>query len=1390
MEGRGAALSAWLLALVVALGHAPARAADVSQALANAIANPVDPQRRLHLGIALAGTPGREEDAVDVLRALRGHPTADDVLADLLARSPARPGWADLYAQLSADGDAPRRNLLRVRAAEIAGRSSRARGPAVARLSELARAGEAREAGWALLRLGEPAAASVAFRQAADDSSSRKGLAMARLGMGDVGAAVATGMLPGTGLDATPAEVSRLLLEAGLPWLAMAQLEGRLDLEGAQARAAAAEAAGEHGAAEKAWRRVIQLDPAAPDGPFGLADALADQWRFSEAAEVLAEVAPTTAESYRAVAMVAAARRTTSRSDDGPAAARAFAIAPNAPEVKAAWGADLLRRDKANDALPFLVAAARELPGDLFVVGNLESAAIAAGMPSAAMEAVAAAEARAPTPRERAAMATELRNLRVLSGEARKAAGQGAAGLEPYVMALAMAPGNVPVLAGAAGIFWQDGRLDAAFAIYQSALLLAPNDVDLVVPAVNLAIAAGREVDGEAILAAAKGKDPRLAILKLAMEQSRQTAHARAAMRAGDLEAAEAAYRQLVEEDPSQSEFLRGLGDALFGLGRAEEARVAYRSAIAANPDDAFAILGEANCLVALGQPSAARDRLEDFPEDAPEAARRQRNVVLAGAWRATGDALREAGSEVAAFDAYQASLEYFPEAWALIGLGAVYLAHAQANVAEAFYAEALSLDPGNPVAQAGHVIAVEQMGDEDAAIREVNALVDALPSEAHAALRVGVLTRIAVTRGEHARRSGNAGRAVAILEDTLRRVQSADAWAALGAARLELDDNAGATQAVAASIRLDPENGWARGVALEAGRRLAASRSMLPLFERAASTGDRDAMRDLEEARLDAEVQDADAFAREGRVADAVAALRRADRLARDADAFARVGGAWLRVRRSKDAMADFDRALGAEPGHVDATIGVSGAYRLDGHLRAAQRFLDGKWVDGASVRIGLELVRVLVQRELYVEAERTLDEVRRRPAPSPPVKERPAVALPDPLPLIELPSGRQVRPVVARPPPPPPPPPAWIAAEIAALQERIDIETSPRGEVGVGVKERRGDSGGSRLSVAYAPVMGGPAPIGMFHFDLEATPTWLSDGQREDLGVGASVGVATADERQFFGTARVGVSPIGFDGGVYPTWSLHGRAGVGPSLAVGLATARTPVAHSLWSWAGVTDPATGQSYGRISMLYLAAYASYTPPTRWDLGGQVRGGGTEGLGVELNPVVEGVLWLGRTLGSEGRAVRLGADGSIQHHDRQEDDFVPGQGGYFSPPLYVAANLRGDGRVAFARGKARLCLGASAGAQHMDGATTPHFGASTGGVFGARLGVAARFHPRWSAGIDGRVQATSSGWHQEAAYLRLIYGLDRRPETAPGLATFASPGTLFASEDPCSADSP
>jgi tetratricopeptide (TPR) repeat protein len=1385
-------VSAFVLALVLAIGAPPAHAADVASALANAVANPVDPQRRLHLGIALAGTVGREEDAVDVLRAMLPHPTARDVLADLLARNAARPGWADLYARLGADSEVTRRDVLRVRAAELSGRSAKARSRAVASLSALAVAGEPREAGWALLRLGEASAAAVAFSRAGDDAGSRTGLAMARLGMGALAAAVATGMLPGTGLDATRAEVSRLLLDAGLPRLAMAQLEGRLDLAGARARAAASEAAQEHGASAKAWRRVIELEPGASDAPHGLAEALAAQWRFDEAAEVVEEVAPALAKAYRAAHVVAMARRSTSTADDRPAAVEAFALAPDAPESKAAWGIALLREKKPAEAVPYLVQASLDLPGDMWVVGHLEQAAIEAKVPSAAMDAVAVAEAMAPTPKQRAAMATELRNLRVLAGEARKAAAESAKGIEPYVLAVAMTPGDIPVLAGAAGIFWQDGRNDAAFALFQAALALAPQDPDLVVPAVNLAIAAGRESEAAAFLAAAKGNDPRLVLLRLNLQQALISRDARAALRAGDLAKAEAAYRALLKQDPDQSDFLRGLGDALYGLGNIDEALTMYRRALSGNAKDAFAIIGEANCLLELGQPSAVRARLEDFPEDAPEATKKLRQVVFAASWRATGDELRQAGSDVAAFDAYQASIEYFPEAWALIGLAALYLSHAQPNVAEAFYAEALSLDPGNPTAMAGHAIALEQMGDEDAAIREANALLAAVPGEESEALRVGVLTRIAVIRGEYFRRSGKPAEAVAVLEDTIRRVESADAWAALGAARLELDDNRGAAEAVAAAIRLDPENAWARGVALEAGRRLAASRSMLPLFERAASTGDRDARWDLDEARLDAEIQDADAFAREGRIDEAAAALRRADRLARDPDAFVRVGGGWLRIRRANEASADFDRALGADPGHVDATLGVAGAYRLQGHLRAAQRYLQGKWNEDASLHIGLELVRVMLQRDMFVLAERTLDEVRAHPAPSPPVKERPPTVVPEPLPVLELPSGRAIRPMIVRPPPPPPPPPppAWIAVTIAELQERLEIETSARAELGVGIKSRPGDTGSSRMEAFYVTAMGGPAPIGIYRFDLEATPTAISDGEHEDVGVGASVGVATADERQFFGTARVGVSPIGFEGGVYPTWSLHGRAGVGPSLALGMATARTPVAHSVLSWAGLVDPATGQAFGRVSMLYLAGYASYTPPSRWDVGAQVRGGWTEGLGVAINPYVDGVAWLGRTIGSPTAALRVGADGSAQHHDRQADEFVPSQGGYFSPPLYASANLRADGRVGLSAGKARICADASAGVQHIEGNQTDQFGPTTGGLFGARLGAALRPHPRWSASIDGRLQFTSTLWHQEAAYLRVTYGLDRRPETAPGLATFASPGTLFASNNPCSPDSP
>lgn len=1049
----------------------------------------------------------------------------------------------------------------------------------------------------------------------------------------------------------------------------------------------------------------------------------------------------------------------------------AWVAAPADAALARAWAEASVASGDLEGALVPLGVVLDAWPADRVVLGLHTRAAITAGKVDLAILRTRQAVAGAPDAKSRDALLGDLVALEMVAGEQQKAALAQDEALTSYLTALAVRPRSLDVVLGAAGLAWQSEDLEGAWALYNRALVLHPGHVDALLGAVTVGLSVGHDDEALRLIEAVSSRDPRVLTLRASVERANRAKDARAAARAGDAEAAAAAFQALLDSGPPEAEYFHGLADALSSLGHTEEAILAWRQALRLDPGDAWAVVGEANALVSLGRRQEARDRLAaGFPLTAPPGAEDERRRVLGRSWRLDAEAARALGDPVGALEAYRQALSAFPEVWACVGVGGLYLEDGQAQRALDFYDEALRLGPGEDAAVEGRALALEALGRPTEGLAVLDAQIAAMPSDASREARERLAPRVAVAQAMGKREAGDLAGAEKLLVDAITHSRaSADLYAALSVVTLDQGNVNAAVRDAKAALAEDGSSAWARQVMIAAGRACRCTAKLMPALQAAvdAHAGDA-ALIDLEEARLDAAVQSALADHQAGRVGEAVATLREAEHLARTAQQLTRVGGAWLGISRGREAQAVFQRALALNPDDVDALIGRAGAMAMLSHLAAAVGALSRDFERLGDGRLGLALARLQQQRGQYPAATRTLARVQTPvvlPVPPAPVVTRVL------LDAIPLPSGR----AFTEPPPLPLAVPATLdlEGERDLVSRELARQRAPRATAGFGVVTRGGLPGWSGLTAVVTPIDTGPSPAGPIRLDIEVVPVHLDDVDGTDDGVTASLGFATPEALLLGITARAGISPIGFAGGVYPVWSARLVARLAPGLVLGVQTDRAPRADSRASWAGVVYPATGQLYGRVSEIDGRLYTSWTPP-RADLGISARGGYVEGIGVTPNPFGEGVIWAGRTFPAGIVDIRAGADGIAIAYAQREDGFLPGEGGYFSPPLFLLGLARVDADLH--ADSVAVCAGAGVGPRYLAGDSTG-FGSSGLALTGTgHVGVGVRLAPRWDLTLDGRGQVGTDGWHQFGGYARLAWGVPTTLPGAPALSTLAAPG--------------
>jgi tetratricopeptide (TPR) repeat protein len=253
--------------------------------------------------------------------------------------------------------------------------------------------------------------------------------------------------------------------------------------------------------------------------------------------------------------------------------------------------------------------------------------------------------------------------------------------------------------------------------------------------------------------------------------------------------------------------------------------------------------------------------------------------------------------------------------------------------------------------------------------------------------------------------------------------------------------------------------------------------------------------------------------------------------------------------------------------------------------------------------------------------------------------------------------------------------------------LQERSGYVTQ-----GVTIRSNDSESGMSKMTDVETPLEIN-VPSGENRYAVRVTPVSLNAGSvdsdsasrfgggssadgagsQRDKGVGLSVAYARPDEGI---KADVGTTPIGFKystaaGGV----SVDRPFADNSNVRYGVSVSRRPVTDSVTSFAGTTDDRTGQSWGGVTANGGRAQLSYDDQ---QVGTYGYGSWHKLLGhnVESNSRTElggGVYWYLQN--AEDSKLTLGLSATGLSFENNQDFFTYGHGGYFSPQSYFALGV-------------------------------------------------------------------------------------------------------------------
>ncbi len=265
-------------------------------------------------------------------------------------------------------------------------------------------------------------------------------------------------------------------------------------------------------------------------------------------------------------------------------------------------------------------------------------------------------------------------------------------------------------------------------------------------------------------------------------------------------------------------------------------------------------------------------------------------------------------------------------------------------------------------------------------------------------------------------------------------------------------------------------------------------------------------------------------------------------------------------------------------------------------------------------------------------------------------------------------------------------------LTADIDRSIQQVSADVAPRLDASLGLRGRSGQAGLGQLFDLEAPIEASFSPNGYGRLKVIVTPVGLFSGtpggsQKQLFGTNPLVsngvfgsggsqtaGGAALDVAYAYGplSADAGVTPIGFRetnavGGVQYAPRLTNN------LVLRLTAERRAVTDSLLSYGGQRDPRTGESWGGVTRnrLYAQFEQQIGPYSIYYGAG---GAGLFGDKVQSNSEVEaGAGFTVPVWTTPTQEVRAGTSLVYFGYNRNLGVYTIGQGGYFSPQMFMAA---------------------------------------------------------------------------------------------------------------------
>jgi predicted Zn-dependent protease len=803
---------------------------------------------------------------------------------------------------------------------------------------------------------------------------------------------------------------------------------------------------------------------------------------------------------------------------------------------------------------------------------------------------------------------------------------------------------------------------------------------------------------------------------------SAELGEARRALQAGNLDAAERILRQAIQRDSAdRADAETLLGDLALRRGDLAGAEARYRAALARRPNLAGAASGLYEVLQQSGRFAEAEALQRRLP--GVVGAGGDPNAARAFALRAEAQRQTDPGQQIATL---RNALAIDPNnPWIRLDLARLLGRYGRGPEAQQL-AEAPAQQAG---ASPDALYAAALYADEDSRPADAARYINAIPARLRSADMTRMLTRARVAeeteRAVGQWRSGRRAEARAALYAIAARPDPTGNAGALAVRALgALNDQAGAAEAGRTALAANPTASGAARLQL-AGALLAAGADAdaqaLARSLEASPTLSGEERRQAAALTTGVAIRISDTLNERGNQAAAYEAL--APALARDpANPAANLALARLYQGASqpREASQIAEAVLQRDPRSLDARLGaVEAAISANEFRRAEALMVEARALNPNDPRVALLEARIArangntgrALRALELAAEQRRAETAVVTDPVLAAARQPQLELAD-NPFTRLSRAGAVGGPVGLPADPLS---NQIARELTAVRE----ETAARVQGGIGFRSRSGSNGFDRLEEYSAPFnasispnfLGGrltfnATPVSISSGELDSTQATIlrtygtnaldqrlyqTQGQSQQVGQvlrdslrprDTSVfgyGLGLGYQRGAFG-GDIGTSPVGFR-----RQNVLGGIEIAPALTNALRVRITgeqrSVTDSVLSWAGVRDPRTGITWGGVVRTGGRAQLEYVSGPV----GVYFGGGYSAITgrhtahnnrFEIGGGVQYTVWR-----RPDEELLIGLDLVYFRFDKNQRLFTFGNGGYFSPQSYFAANVPVDWRA-------------------------------------------------------------------------------------------------------------